>query len=95
MIRHVLLVRCNRDATPERIDEIRARLAGLDCPGRTRFTMGTDLGLRPGNMDFAMVADFADVEAFAAYERDAEHDVIRRELVAPIAERSERCQFEL
>ncbi len=95
MIRHVLLVRVNSTATPERLEQVRSELAALDVPRRIAFAMGPDLGLRPGNMDLAMVADFEDTEAFAAYDRDPEHDRIRRELILPLAERIERCQFEL
>jgi hypothetical protein len=95
MIRHVILVGVNSTATPERLARLRSELAALDCPGRTAFSMGPDLGLAPGNLDLAMVADFEDREAFEAYNRDPEHDRIRRELIAPIAERVERCQFEI
>jgi hypothetical protein len=95
MIRHILLVRCNHTATPDKLEEIRMALAGLDCPGRTNFSMGPDLGLRPGNMDLAMVADFDDEQAFAAYNDDPEHDRIRKELIIPVSERFERCQYQI
>lgn len=95
MIRHIVLFRLNQTATPERVEQIRAQLAALPCPGRTSFTMGPDLALRAGTMDVALVADFTDVDAFRAYDADPEHDRIRRELIAPIAERLERCQFAL
>ena len=95
MIRHVLLVRCNAAATPQRIEEIRLALAGLACPGRRSFSMGVDLGLRPGNMDLAMVADFDDERAFRLYDDDAEHDRIRKELIIPIAGGLERCQYQI
>jgi hypothetical protein len=95
MIRHVVLFQFADRATPEQLEEIRARLAQLDAPGRTAFAMGPDLGLRDGNMQVAMVADFTDVEAYQAYDADADHGWIRSHLIAPIAERLERCQFEV
>lgn len=95
MIRHIVLLRLNAAATAERVAQIQSELAALDCPGRMTFTMGLDLGLRPGNMDLGIVADFESQEAFAAYDIDPEHDRIRRELIAPVAERLERCQFQL
>jgi hypothetical protein len=95
MIRHIVALRLNGSATPERVARIRSELAALDVPGRVAFTMGPDLGLRAGNLDLALVADFDDVESYRAYDADPEHDRIRRELIAPIAERVERCQFEL
>ncbi len=95
MIRHIVLIRLNESATPAGVERIRAELAGLTCAGRTSFTMGPDLGLRPGNMDVAIVADFEDAAAYAAYDCDPDHDRVRRELIAPVAERLERCQFEI
>jgi hypothetical protein len=95
VIRHVVLFRLNASATAERVEQICSELAGLTCPGRTAFTMGTDLGLRPGNLDLALVADFESVEAFTAYDQDEEHGRIRRDLVAPVTDRIERCQFEI
>jgi hypothetical protein len=95
MIRHIVLFKLNASATPEAVEQIRAELAGLSCPGRHGFTMGPDLRLRDGNMDLALVADFDDLEAYRAYDTDAEHERIRRDLIAPVAERIARCQFQL
>lgn len=95
MLRHIVLFRLNDRGSAERVQEVRAALSQLDCPGRVAFTMGSDLGLREGNLDVAMVADFTDLAAYRAYDADPEHDRIRRELIAPIAERLERCQFEV
>ncbi|MGH9126127.1 MAG: Dabb family protein [Acidimicrobiales bacterium] len=95
MIRHIVLMATNEASTPEAVAEVRAALATLDAPGRASFTMGPDLGLRPGNFDVALVADFEDEAAFLAYDADTEHDRIRREMIAPITVRLERCQFHL
>lgn len=95
MLRHIVLFQLTDSATVEQVDDIRAQLAALAFPGRTSFTMGADLGLRPGNFDLALVADFTDIDAYRAYDADPEHDRIRRELIAPIAARIERCQFEV
>jgi len=95
MIRHIVLIRLNQAATPEAVQQIHAALHALDAPGRTSFTMGPDLGLLPGNMDVAIVTDFTDAEAFGAYDTDPAHNRIRQEMIGPVAERLERCQFEL
>jgi stress responsive alpha/beta barrel protein len=95
MLRHIVLIRLNQAATPEAVQQIHAALDGLDAPGRTSFTMGPDLGLGPGNMDVAIVADFEDARAFGVYDADPAHDRIRQEMIGPVAERLERCQFEL
>jgi hypothetical protein len=57
--------------------------------------MGPDLGLRAGNLGMGLVADFVDEAAFRAYDADPEHDRIRREMIAPVVSRLERCQFQL
>jgi len=94
MIRHIVLIRCTGPVTDEQVGTIRSALATCPAPGRTGFWMGPDLGLRDANMDLAIVADFEDENAFRAYDRDnPEHDRIRRDLIGPIAEGFERCQF--
>jgi hypothetical protein len=95
MIRNVTLMRFKEGTSPDRIDELAVAMRGLRIDGMRELTMGRDVGLRDSNMDWAVVADFDDVEAYRAYDSDAEHNRIRRELVGPIAERIERCQFEL
>jgi hypothetical protein len=95
MIRHVVLLRLNQAATDERVEDIRTRLTALPKPGLIAYAVKADLGLGPDNMDLAIVADFDDVDSFLAYDRDAEHNRIRQELIAPVVDRVERCQFEI
>jgi len=54
-----------------------------------------DAGLRDGNADLAVVSDFEDAAAYQAYDADLAHARIRRELLAPVVERVERCQIAL
>jgi hypothetical protein len=56
---------------------------------------GLDLGLREGNASYALTVDLDDEEAYRVYDRDAEHNRIRRERFAPISEHIERIQFRL
>jgi hypothetical protein len=63
--------------------------------GCTRWELVRDLGLREGNMPYAFVAEFEDEAAYRAYDAHAEHNRIRRELLAPIVERLERFQYEV
>jgi hypothetical protein len=93
MIRHVVLIRFEAGVEPGRVEGIMSALKAMRGPGMTGYSIGTDLGLRPGNTDLAIVADFADEESFARYDADAEHNRIRRDLIAPIAASVERCQF--
>ncbi len=90
-----MLVRFKPDARPEQVAEIERSLRAIKFEGCTHWTMAKDLGLREGNMSHAFVAEFVDEAAYRAYDTHAEHNRIRRELVAPIAERIERFQYEL
>jgi hypothetical protein len=95
MIRHVILIKFRPETTREQVDALIAAMHALEMPGLRDFSVGADLGLREGNMSYAGVFDFEDEDAWRAYDRDEEHNRIRRELVAPIAERIERCQIRL
>ncbi len=70
-----------------------AALRGVSTGGMLALTVGRDAGLRDGNAELGIVADFADEAAYRAYDEDAEHNRIRRELLAPILDHAERCQF--
>lgn len=95
MIRHVVVIRLKPSATAGQVADIESALAAMEFPGRLSFTMGRDLGLRPGNMDVAIVVDLDSVDAYRTYDALEEHNRIRRELIAPVADSVERCTFEL
>jgi hypothetical protein len=50
---------------------------------------------RAGNASLAIVCDFVDEAAYQHFDTDAEHNRIRRELVAPLVTGVERCHFEI
>jgi heme-degrading monooxygenase HmoA len=94
MIRHVIMIQLKPGTADEQIAALGAAMDSLRrCPGMLALTWGRDQGLRDGNMSFAAVFDFADEEAYRAFDSDAEHDRLRREVAAPVMERAERCQF--
>ena len=64
----------------------------LNCPGMLSYVIGDDLGLRDGNWSFAIVADFADADAYRAYDQDEEHNHARAGLL-PMTEQIARVQF--
>jgi Stress responsive A/B Barrel Domain len=94
MIRNVVLVKLKAEHDATEVADIQDGFRSLDCPGTLSYTIGDDLGLRDGNWDFAIVADFEDADAYRAYDQDAEHNRVRARL-APIAEQIARTQFEL
>jgi Stress responsive A/B Barrel Domain len=94
MVRNVVMIRF-KPGTPEaQIDAVRDALEALDFPERTNLSIGRDAGLREGNMDFVALADFPDEDSYRRFDADEEHNRVRRELIAPIAESVERCQYQ-
>lgn len=95
MIRNVVLIKLKDGVPSGQVDALISALSSLDVDGMRRVTIGRDLGLREGNWDLAIVNDFEDESAYRAYDQDAEHNRIRRELTGPLSERVERVQFAL
>lgn len=93
MLRHILLIRLKPDATDEQVDAFARAIGSLPFPGRENVVVGRDIGVRPGNMDLAVSNDFPDEATYRAWGADPDHARVRAELLAPIAERIERCLF--
>ena len=86
MIMHVLTFTWNDAATDEKVAALALALrefASTDGAADT-FACGPDLGLRPGNADFGLVATFADQATFRAYLDHPAHQRIVQEQVLPI-----------
>ena len=76
------------------VEQFQQGLRALNLAGTRQLTTGTDVGLRDGNWDLAIVADFDDVEAYRRYDEDAEHNRLRARL-APFIDQISRAQFEI
>ncbi len=94
MIRNVVVARLRPDATPEDAEKGLTAMKALQVEGLLGMKVGLDAGLREGNWDLAITADFADVAAYQRYDADEEHNRIRREIFARICEEIVRIQFE-
>ena len=94
MIRNVVLVKLKPGQDSAEVADIQDEFRRLNCPGTLSYTIGSDLGLREGNWSFAIVADFANADAYRAYDRDSAHNRARARL-APLAEQIARTQFEV
>lgn len=94
MIRNVVVGRLKPGADRRDAEQALAAIAGLELEGCLDMRVGVDAGLREGNWDYSITADFADVEAYRRYDLDDEHNRIRREMFAPISEEIVRIQFE-
>jgi hypothetical protein len=93
MVRNVVMIRFKPGTSDAQIDAVRVALEAIDFPDRTNLSIGRDAGLRAGNMDFVTLADFPDEDSYRRFDADEEHNRVRRELIAPIAESVERCQY--
>lgn len=95
MIRNIAVYTFKADTTQEQIDTLEAALKAIKIPGVTNIQMSRDLGLRPGNLGGALTCDLADEATYKVWDADEEHNRIRRELAAPIAEKVDRVQINL
>lgn len=94
MIRNVVVGRVRAGVPREQVRGALAAIVALDPPGCLDLRVGIDAGLRPGNWAFSITADFVDADAYRAYDAEAEHNRIRRELFDPISDEIARIQFE-
>jgi hypothetical protein len=94
MIRNVVMGRLHPDADLDRLAEALDRIQKLGIEGTLDMRVGRDAGLRDGNWDYAITADFTDAEAYRRYDLDEEHNRLRREYFGPASAQIARLQFE-
>ena len=96
MIRHVVLFRWTEQTTEEQKQRVAAELARLPAlvPSLRAYHLGADLGLNPGNFDFAVAADFDDAGGYLAYRDHPEHRAIVAEFIQPIVAERAAVQYE-
>jgi hypothetical protein len=96
VIRHVVGFTWTADATDADVAAVRAALAALpgQIPEIRAYTFGTDLGLVEGNVDFAIVADFDDVDAWHRYQRHPAHQAVLTDRIRPILAARAAVQLE-
>jgi hypothetical protein len=95
VIRNVTLIEFKPDTPVEHLDAITEAMHKVRSPGLRSLTMGRDLGLRKGNLQYAVVADFDDEQGYRAFVEDPEHQRIAREMTMPAYIRYQRVQFEI
>ena len=81
MIRHVAHFTWTEGMTEAMEEQFAAELTALGStlPGLRAYRAGPDVGIKEGNFDFAVVADFEDVDSYLGYRDNAENqDIIRR-----------------
>jgi hypothetical protein len=96
MIRHVVMFRWTPEATEEQKQRVAKEVARLPSlvPSLRAFASGLDVGVNQGNFDFAVTADFDDVDGYLAYRDNPEHRAIVEEFIRPIAGQRAAVQYE-
>ena len=97
MLRHVVLFTWSAATDEERRATTLAALRRLpeEVGGMTAFAVGDDAGLREGNADTALVADFPDTEAYLRYAQHPVHLAIIDEHVRPHLAARSSVQYEI
>jgi hypothetical protein len=96
MIRHMVLFRWISDATPEQKQRVVTELGQLAelLPTLRAYHVGPDLGLVEGNFDFAVAADFDDLDGYLTYRDNPGHRAVIAEFIQPIAAQRVAVQYE-
>lgn len=94
MITHIYVAKLRSGTPDEKVDAWLAAIRTLEVAGMSNLACGRDAGIREGNHDVAITADFEDEAAWRRYDEDPLHNRIRAEHARPIVEDQQRCQFE-
>ncbi|MFI7707701.1 Dabb family protein [Nonomuraea sp. NPDC049480] len=86
MIRHIVLFTWTEDATDEQKAAVTAELRKLPgvIPQLRSYTVGPDAGINQGNHEYAVVADFDNVEDYLVYRDHPQHQAVIAEHIKPI-----------
>lgn len=93
---HVAVFTWKPGTTDQQLQALRDGLAALPglIPEIRGFRFGADAGLREGNADFAVVAEFDSPEGYRAYGAHPDHRDLLDRLIQPIVDRRTSLQFE-
>ena len=96
MFRHIALFRWAEFVTPEQIAEVGEALYSLPAviPEIRSYRFGPDQGLGEHNFDYAVVADFDDVEDFRTYRDNPDHRAVARSVIGPLIADRAAAQFD-
>jgi heme-degrading monooxygenase HmoA len=85
MIKHVAVFKLKDEFGASEADEFVRRLNLLPglIPGIESFSAVRDAGLRPGNGEVAVLAEFESPEAFTGYVEHAAHQAVITDCIGP------------
>ena len=97
MFRHVVLFRWAPEATVAEQEKVAEALRQLPAaiPTILAYHVGPDAGVNEGNYDFAVVADFADVDGYLVYRDHPAHQAVIAEHIRPIVADRVAIQYSL
>jgi Stress responsive A/B Barrel Domain len=97
MIRHVVMFTWKAEATAEEKQRVLTELRTLPplMSGLHAYHVGPDAGLVPGNFDFAVVADFDDLDSYLAYRDHPAHRAVIDQTITPIRQDRAAVQYEI
>lgn len=97
MVRHIAMFRLKEDAPEGTLESLSEGLSVLaqSISAFSSYSYGRDLGLREGNYDFAVVADFENAEAFASYAKHPAHLAFIQDQLTPVVAERVALQFEI
>jgi hypothetical protein len=95
VIRHVAVFRWNEGVTGEHVAEVSAALDGLpsQIPAIRSYTHGPNVQPADFRWDYAVVADFDDLDGWRSYDEAPAHVAVRDDLIVPLA--AERTNLQL
>ena len=97
MLRHVVMFKLKESAPASALADLQSGLAKLEetIDEIRSYEYGPDLGLRDGNFDFCLVAEFEDGAAFERYVVHSDHQRFIAERVAPVVAERVAVQYAL
>lgn len=97
MFRHVVLFTWVAGATEEQKAAVESGLKGLPgvIPEIRHYDIGRDVGVNPGNYEFAVVADFDTEEDFLVYRDHPVHRAVIADTIRPILGNRASVQYEV
>ena len=95
--RHTLMLRFTDDATEAQKSALYEGLARMPKVMEfiRRYEFGPDLGLREGNPDLGLVADFDSEADWRKYSDNPDHLELIRDTIRPITAAAYRVQYEV
>jgi hypothetical protein len=95
-VRHMVLFRF-KDGTSD--EQIATLSAGLDALPTTiaevrSYVHGRDMGVRAGNWDYGVMAEFDSVEDFQIYREHPDHQALVRDLLDPVSQERASVQID-